>query len=146
MHIRGAIALFAPICMFPLGAGADVTVQEQTTFDLSVIKANSTMTELTTSDKQRRDTAMHCEGFMSMFCGNAQTGEITRLDRDVHWSLEPKKQEYRETPFMTAAQREAAMQEAQATLDKMKQCPAAPQSTAPGPNTSKCQMSAPKLT
>jgi hypothetical protein len=145
VHIRGAVALFVPICMFPLGAGADVTVEEQTSFDLSVIKAHSTMTELTTSDKQRRDTVMHCEGFMSMFCGNAQTGEITRLDRDVHWTLEPKKQEYRETPFMTAAQREAAMQEAQATLDKMKQCPAAPQSTAPGPNTSKCQMSAPKF-
>ena len=46
---------------------------------------------------------------------------------------------------MTAAQRQAAMQEAQATLEKMKQCPAAPQSTAPAPNTSKCQMSPPKF-
>ena len=82
---------------------------------------------------------------MSLLCGNAQGGEITRLDRDVVWTLEPKKQEYRETPFMTAAQRQAAMQEAQATLEKMKQCPAAPQSTAPAPNTSKCQMSPPKF-
>jgi len=82
---------------------------------------------------------------MALLCANAQSGEIIRLDRDLEWNLEPKKQEYRETPFMTAAQRQAAMQEAQATLEKMKQCPAAPQSTAPAPNTSKCQMSPPKF-
>ena len=34
---------------------------------------------------------------MSLLCGNAQGGEIVRLDRDVEWTLEPKKQEYRET-------------------------------------------------
>ena len=130
--------------MLAVGAHADVTVQEQTTFNLSVIKANTTMTELTTADKQRRDTVIHCDGFMSIFCGNAQSGEITRLDRGVRWTLEPKKQEYRETPFMTAAEREAAMQEAQAAIDKLKQCPASPQA-APGPNTSKCQMSPPKF-
>ena len=129
----------------PPGVQADVTIEEQSTFDFSIIKAHSTLTEFTTSDKQRRDNAVHCEGFMALLCANAQSGEIVRLDRDVEWNLEPKKQEYRETPFMTAAQRQAAMQEAQATLDKMKQCPAAPQSTAPAPNTSKCQMSPPKF-
>jgi hypothetical protein len=132
-------------CSLSLGARADVTIEEQSTFDFSIIKAHSTTTELTASDKQRRDNAVHCEGFMSLLCANAQSGEIIRLDRDVQWSLEPKKQEYRETPFMTAAQRQAVMQEAQATLEKMKQCPAAPQSTAPAPNTSQCQMSAPKF-
>jgi hypothetical protein len=146
MSIRGSAAAFALFCMFPLGADADVTIVEQSTFDFSIIKAQSTTTELTTSDKQRRDNAIHCDGFMSLLCGNAQGGEIIRLDRDVEWTLEPKKQEYRETPFMTAAQRQAAMQEAQATLEKMKQCPAAPQSnTAPAPNTAKCQMSPPKF-
>lgn len=145
MSIRRSVAAFALFWLLPLGAGADVTIVEQSTFDFSIIKAQSTMTELTTSDKQRRDNAVHCEGFMSLLCGNAQGGEIIRLDRDVEWTLEPKKQEYRETPFMTAAQRQAAMQEAQATLEKMKQCPAAPQSTAPAPNTSKCQMSPPKF-
>jgi hypothetical protein len=132
-------------CTLPLGARADVTIQEQSTFDFSIIKAHGTTTELTTIDKQRRDNAVHCEGFMALLCANAQSGDIIRLDRDVEWTLEPKKQEYREAPFMTAAQRQAAMQEAQATLDKMKQCPAAPQSTAPAPNTSKCQMSPPKF-
>jgi hypothetical protein len=145
MRIRRSPAAFALWCTLPLAAGADVTIEEQSTFDFSIIKAHGTLTELTTADKQRRDHAIHCEGFMSLLCGNAQSGEIIRLDRDVEWSLEPKKQEYRETPFMTAAQRQAAMQEAQATLEKMKQCPAAPQSTAPAPNTAKCQMSAPKF-
>lgn len=145
MSSRRSVAAVALFCMLPLGAGADVTIVEQSTFDFSIIKAQSTMTELTTADKQRRDNAVHCDGFMSLLCANAQGGEIIRLDRDVEWTLEPKKQEYRETPFMTAAQRQAAMQEAQATLEKMKQCPAAPQSTAPAPNTSKCQMSPPKF-
>jgi hypothetical protein len=124
---------------------ADVTIEEQSTFDFSVIKAHGTSTELTTTDKQRRDSALNCEGFMSMLCGNSQSGEIIRLDRDVQWFLEPKKQEYRETPFMTAAQRQEAEQQAQATLEKMKQCPAAKQSTAPAPNTSKCEMTPPKF-
>jgi hypothetical protein len=146
-HHQSFPALFIAVlvCTVPLGTRADVTIEEQSNFDFSIIKAHGTTTELTASDKQRRDNAVHCEGFMSLLCANAQSGEIIRLDRDVEWNLEPKKQEYRETPFMTAAQRQAAMQEAQATLEKMKQCPAAPQSTAPAPNTSKCQMSAPKF-
>ena len=138
--------LFATLaCTLPLGARADVTIEEQSTFEFTIIKEHGSTTELTASDKQRRDNAFHCEGFMSLLCGNAQSAEIIRLDRDLEWSLEPKKQEYRETPFPTPAQRQAAMQEAQATLEKMKQCPAAPQSTAPAPNTSKCQMSPPKF-
>ncbi len=139
-----AVAVFA-CCLLPRDARADVTIEEQSTFDVTIIKAHGSMTELTSADKQRRDSSLHCDGFMSLLCGNTQSGEIIRLDRDVEWSLEPKKQEYRETPLPTPAQRQAAMQEMQATLDKMKQCPAAAQSTAPGPNTSKCQMSAPKF-
>ena len=148
--IRRLAAISIPLaawagCMLALAARADVTVEEQSTFDLSVIKAHGNTTELTTADKQRRDGAMHCEGFMSLLCGNAQSGEIIRLDRDLEWTLEPKKQEYRETVFMSPAQRQAARQEAQATLEKMKQCPASPQSTAPAPNTANCQMSPPKF-
>jgi len=138
------IALASAALSTPGSARADVTIQEQSTFDLSVIKANGTSTELTTADKQRRDSTLHCEGFMSLLCGNAQSGEIIRLDRDLEWHLEPKKQEYRETPFLTPAQRQAAEQEAQAMMEKMKQCPAA-HNTAPGPDTSKCQMQPPKF-
>src|SRR5579859_6691417 len=126
-------------------AHADVTVQQQSTFDFSIIKAHSESTELVTADKERRDTTLHCEGlFMSLLCGNTQYGEIVRLDRDVEWRLEPKKQEYRETAFMTPAQRLAAEQEARASLERLKQCPASKQ-TAPGPDTQKCQLSPPKF-
>jgi hypothetical protein len=126
-------------------ARADVTIEDQSTFDVTIIKAHGTSTEFTTADKQRRDSSFSCEGFMSLLCGNTQSGEIIRLDKDLTWSLEPKKQQYRENPFMTAAQRQAAEQQVQAMMDKMKQCPAATQTTAPGPNTSKCEMSPPKF-
>lgn len=130
----------------PGAASADVTVQQQTTFDLAVIKAHGTTTEYTTTDKQRSDRDLHCEGFMSMFCGNAQSGDIIRLDRDLTWELEPKKKEYRETPFPTAAQRAAAAQQAQEMMQKFKQCPVAQQPQQPtAPDTSKCEMSPPKV-
>ena len=136
--------LAAAIAGAPGAVRADVTIDEQTTFDFAIIRAHGTSTEYTTADKQRRDSDLHCEGFMSLFCGNAQSGEIIRLDREVQWALEPKKKEYRETPFPTPAQRQAAEQQALAVMEKMKQCPV-PQSTASAPDTSKCQMSPPKF-
>jgi hypothetical protein len=140
------LAGFAALALAMTGAArADVTIEDQSTFDVTIVKAHGTSTEFTTADKQRRDSSFSCEGFMSLLCGNTQSGEIIRLDKDLTWSLEPKKQEYRENPFMTAAQRQAAEQQAQAVMDKMKQCPAAKQTTAPGPNTSKCEMSPPKF-
>lgn len=128
-------------------ARADVTVEQQTSFDLAFIKAHGKTTELTTSDKQRSDSDLHCEGFMSMVCGNAQGATIIRLDRGVEWTLEPKKKEYRETAFLTPAQRQAAEQQAQAMMEKIKQCPAMPHtaSTPSAPDTSKCQLSDPKI-
>ena len=140
------LAGFATLGITMTGAArADVTIEDQSTFDVTIVKAHGTSTEFTTADKQRRDSSFSCEGFMSLLCGNTQSAEIIRLDKDLTWSLEPKKQEYRENPFMTAAQRQAAEQQAQAVMDKMKQCPAAKQTTAPGPNTSKCEMSPPKF-
>ena len=123
---------------------ADVTIQQQTSFDFSLFKAHGTASEYTASDKQRRDSDLQCEGFMSMLCGNAQSAEIIRLDRDVRWTLEPRKKEYRESAFPTEAQRLAAQQQAQATLQKMQQCPAM-QGASSAPDTSKCQMSAPRF-
>jgi hypothetical protein len=82
---------------------------------------------------------------MSMFCGDTQSGEIVRLDRNVEWTLEPKKREYRETPLPTAAQLLAARQEAQAMMEKVKQCPAVAQHSAPAPDTSQCEMSPPRV-
>jgi len=147
-HAAGFVLAAATVHLATCASGsarADVTVEQQTTFDLGFIKAHGTSTEYTTADKQRRDSDLRCEGFMSMLCGNAQTGEIVRLDKDVNWALEPKKKAYRETPFMTAEQRQAAEQQAQAVMEKMKQCPAMQNTSAGAPDTSKCQMSPPRL-
>jgi hypothetical protein len=126
-------------------ARADVTVQQQTTFDLSLVKAHGSITELISSDKQRRDTVFQCEGLMSLVCRNAQSGEIVRLDKDVTWTLDPKKKEYLESHFPTAAERQAAEEKLRAMMEKLKQCPAAQQPAGPAPDTSKCQMSPPKI-
>jgi|HubBroStandDraft_2_1064218.scaffolds.fasta_scaffold61273_1 hypothetical protein len=143
--VRFVSAAFLAGALTAQPARADVTVQEQTTFDLSFIKAHGTTTELISSDKQRRDSEVHCEGLMSLVCRNAQNGEIVRLDKDVTWILDPKKKEYRETRFPTAAERQAAEEKLRAGLEKLKQCPAAQQQATPAPDTSKCQMSPPKI-
>jgi hypothetical protein len=144
----GAPALLAAVgaaCMVFGDAGADVTIQQQTVFDLSIVKAHSDSTEYTASDKQRRDSALHCEGLMSLVCGGNDAEEIIRLDRDLQWTLTPKRKEYLEHPLPTAAQREAQMLELQAEIDKMKQCPATQRQTAPAPDQSTCKMSPPKF-
>jgi len=64
-HPRSCARLLLPALAGCLGASlvarADVTIQQQATFDLSLIKAHSNTTELTSGDKQRRDTELHCE-------------------------------------------------------------------------------------
>ncbi|MBV8306556.1 MAG: hypothetical protein JO274_03675 [Gammaproteobacteria bacterium] len=139
-----ALAATAVTLAFPTASLADVTIQQQSTFDLSMIKAHITSTESTTADKQRRDSDMHCEGIMSLLCGNMQGGQIIRLDRDVEWTLEPKKKQYRESHFLTPEQRRAAEQHMKETLEKLQQCPAA-SNAAPAPDTSKCDMSPPSV-
>jgi hypothetical protein len=127
-------------------ARADVTIQELSTLDFGFFKQHATSTEYLTSDKRRHDTEAQCEGFMALFCKDAQNGDIVRLDRDLSWTLYPKDKQYKETPFPTAAQRQAAEQQALANMEKLKQCPATPQQAKPaGPDTSKCQMSPPKF-
>jgi hypothetical protein len=130
-------------CIAPM-ARADVTVQQETTFDVTMIKAHSTATEYTTADKQRRDSDTHCDGLMSIMCRNMANEHIVRLDRDVEWSLEPSKKEYVEHALPTAAEREAAAARARAELEKLKSCPAVQQNSS-APDTSKCDMSPPKL-
>lgn len=125
-------------------ARADVTVHEATSFDLAVIKAHGTSTEMTSVDRQRRDSDLHCEGLFSIFCRNVQSGEITRLDKDVIWRLDPKKKQYEETAFPSAEQRVLAQQKLKENLDKLQHCPAVQQRTT-APDTSKCELSPPKL-
>ena len=138
LHFATSVALALAIVVVGVSSPshADVTIQQQTSYDFAIIKAHGTRSELTSTDKRRSDSEMHCEGMMSMFCGNSQSGEIIRLDRNVEWVLEPKKKEYRETPLPTAAQLLAARQEAQAMMEKVKQCPAMTQHPASAPDTS----------
>ena len=147
LHFATSVALALAIVVVGVSSPshADVTIQQQTSYDFAIIKAHGTRSELTSTDKRRSDSEMHCEGMMSMFCGNSQSGEIIRLDRNVEWVLEPKKKEYRETPLPTAAQLLAARQEAQAMMEKVKQCPAMTQHPASAPDTSKCEMSPPRV-
>jgi hypothetical protein len=147
LHNSAALCLAAAAAMSAAPcARADVTIQQQTIFDLAVIKAHGTSTESTTSDKQRRDTELHCEGFWSLMCGNAQSGEIVRLDKDLRWTLDPKNKSYQESPFPTPAQRAEAERKLKEMMEKIKQCPAMQQqAAAPGPDTSKCEMTAPSI-
>ena len=129
-------------------AGADVTTQQSIALDAAgVVKVHGSSTEMTTADKQRKDSELHCEGFMSLLCGNARSGEIIRLDRDVAWQLRPDKKTYLETPFPTPEERAMAQQKLQETLDKMKQCQQQ-QTRRPAQSrgdTSDCDLSPPKV-
>jgi hypothetical protein len=146
-HLQGFATLglaAAAIMIGAPGARADVTIEQKTTFDLNIIKAHGTSTESTTADKQRRDSDTHCEGFMSLMCGNSQSGEIVRLDKDVTWQLDPKHKTYRESPFPTPEQRAEAERKMKEMMEKVKQCPAMQQQAA-APDTSKCEMTPPTI-
>jgi hypothetical protein len=123
---------------------ADVTIQQKMSLDVvSMIKVHGGSTTSLTADKKREDTESHCEGVMSLVCGNVQGGEIVRLDRDVTWHLEPNKKRYREQAFATPEEMAAMRARMQANLEKMRSCPVS-QKQQPI-DKSKCQMSPPKI-
>ncbi len=145
--IAATLALAAIGAAASGGALADVTIEQHSTMSLASIDMEINTSERTSNDKQRRDSDTKCHGFLAMFCRDAQSGEIVRLDKQVKWQLEPKKKQYTEHPFPTAEERALAQQQAQQLMDQMKQCPM-PQSTAghpTGPDTSHCQLSSPQL-
>ncbi len=145
--MREIVTVAAVLALTALPVAADVTIQQSVAMDVAgAIKMHGTTTDLLTSDKERRDSEFHCEGFMAMVCGNMRNGEIIRLDRDLSWQLRPDKKIYTETPFPTPEERAQAQQKMQETLDKMKQCQAS-QPKRPESNkgdTSDCDMSPPK--
>lgn len=125
-------------------ARADITQSKAMTFDMGLAKINSTITDRLSGQKKRSDTDTKCEGFLlSMICGDMRGGEIVRLDKDVTWRLEPKKKSYMETAFATPEQIAAAKAQRAALLEQLKNCPQPGQS--PGADTSKCDMSPPKV-
>jgi hypothetical protein len=123
---------------------ADVTVEQKTALDVaSIIRTHGSSTTNITADKQREDTESHCEGIMSLVCGNVHSGEIVRLDRGLTWHLEPDKKSYREDVFATPEELAEMRAKMQARLEKMRSCPVS-QKQQPI-DKSKCEMSPPKI-
>jgi hypothetical protein len=123
---------------------ADVTVEQKTTLDVaSMIRMHGATTTRITADKKRDDSESHCEGMMSLVCGNLHSGEIVRLDRGLTWHLEPDKKSYREDIFATPEQMAEMRARMQANLEKMRSCPVS-QKQQPI-DKSKCEMSPPKI-
>jgi hypothetical protein len=123
---------------------ADVSIQQKTSLDVaSMVRMHGATTTNLTTDKKREDTESHCEGMMSLLCGNLQGGEIVRLDRDVTWHLEPTKKRYREQTFATPEELAAMRAKMQANLEKMRSCPVS-QKQQPI-DKAKCTMSPPKF-
>jgi len=147
IHAGAALLALSALAGLPASSLADVTTQQSTTLDaVGIIKMHGSSVERTTPDKQRRQSEYHCEGMMSLLCGNTKTDDIIRIDRSLEWKLDPKAKTYLETPFPTPEERAAAQQKMQQTLEKMKQCPQQPQQPAQaGTDTSKCQMSPPRI-
>ena len=123
---------------------ADVTVEQKTNFDVaSMIRMHGAMTTSIAADKKREDTESHCEGVMSLVCGNMHGGEIVRLDRGVTWRLQPDKKSYREEVFATPQELAEMRARMQANLEKMRSCPVS--SKQQPIDKSKCEMSPPKI-
>jgi hypothetical protein len=134
----------AMLAAFTTTVRADVSIQQKTSLDVaSMIRMHGATTTNLTADKKREDTESHCEGMMSLLCGNLQGGEIVRLDRDVTWHLEPAKKRYREQTFATPEELAAMRAKMQANLEKMRSCPVS-QKQQPV-DKSKCTMSPPKF-
>jgi hypothetical protein len=146
MHVH-RVSLSALMVLAAAVAHADVTVQEQTTVNVAMIKAHGSSTRAITDDKERSESEFHCEGFMSMFCGKNSSLEIVRIDRGLTMSADTKKKTYLEKPFPTPEQIKAAQEHLNAVMEKMKSCPAPPAAASqPTVDTSKCTMSAPTST
>jgi hypothetical protein len=123
---------------------ADVTIEQKTNLDVvSMIRVHGALTTNITADKKRDDSEMHCEGMMSLICGNLHSGEIVRLDRGLTWRLQPDKKIYREEVFATPEEVAEMRAKMQANLEKMRSCPVS-QKQQPI-DKSKCEMSPPKF-
>ncbi len=125
-------------------AVADVTVQEQSTVSVAFMKAHTTDTRSIAGDKSRSETQFSCDGMMSMLCGHKKNVEILRLDQGVTWDIDAKKKTYTEVPLPTPEQTRAMVERQRAAVEKLKSCPQMRQAQT-GPDTSKCEMSEPRV-
>jgi hypothetical protein len=140
-------SLFYIVAGAPLWATAvqaDVTIEQKTTLEVaSIIRTHGSSTSSITTDRKREDTDSHCEGVMSLVCGNVRGGEIVRLDRGLTWHLEPDKKSYREDVFATPEELAQMRAKMQARIEQMRSCPVS-QKQQPI-DKSKCEMSPPKI-
>jgi hypothetical protein len=140
--LRGACFIAGVSMSF--AAQADVTIEQKITLDVaSMIRTHGGSTTNITADKKREDSESHCEGVMSLVCGNIHNGEIVRLDRGVTWRLQPDKKTYREDVFATPEEMAEMRAKMQARLEKMRSCPVSPRQQPI--DKSKCEMSPPKI-
>ena len=144
-HCSNFVVIGAALLGVAAVSRADVTVEEKTSFDVAFFKANGVSVEQYTADKKHRDYKFGCEGFMSILCGKNDSGEIIRLDKDTTYDLQPKKKQYREHAFPTAAERAELKRRIAENMEKMKQCSAQQPAAKPAVDPNKCQMSPPKI-
>src|SRR5580704_13934761 len=145
MRILRSACLTAGAALGTAAARADVTVEQKMTLDVaSVIRTHGSTTTNFAADKKREDTESHCEGMLSLVCGNVRGGEIVRLDRGLTWHLEPEKKSYREDIFATPEETAQMRAKMQARLEKMRSCPVVSPRQQPI-DKSKCEMSPPKI-
>jgi hypothetical protein len=143
-RVLNTVFIAAGLSLAASAAHADVTIDQKTTLDVaSMIKTHGASTTNITADKKREDNESHCEGMMSMICGNVHGGEIVRLDRGLTWHLQPDKKSYREDVFATPAEMAEIRAKMQARLEKMRSCPVSPRQQPI--DKSKCEMSEPKI-
>jgi hypothetical protein len=127
------------------GAFADVTVQEQMSLDVSIVKAHTTETSYFSGEKKRHEYQFACDGMMKLLCGKQNTLDIERIDEGVTWRIDDKQRTYTETTLITPEQWQKAMKQQQAAYDKLRSCPATRSASPAGPDTSKCEMSEPQI-
>src|SRR5665213_1145903 len=143
-RVLNTVCFIAGISLSIPAVQADVTVEQKTTLDVaSMIKTHGASTTSIAADKKREDTESHCEGMMSLICGNVHGGEIVRLDRGLTWHLQPDKKAYREDVFATPEEMAEVRARMQARIEKMQSCPVS-QKQQPI-DKSKCEMSPPKI-
>lgn len=144
LRVLGFVCLGGGASLAAATSRADVTIETKTTLDVvSLIRTHGSSTTNIAADKKREDTESHCEGMMSLVCGNVRSGDIVRLDRGLEWHLSPQKKTYREDIFATPEELAQVRARMQARLEKMRSCPVS-QKQQPV-DKSKCEMSPPKV-
>jgi hypothetical protein len=137
-HCRLQLLPFLALIIGPAGAIADVTVQEQLSLRTPNLRTQWINKQSLAGDKERSDLELRCEG--SSACDKNQRTDITRLDREAAWAIEPAKRAFTETLFKTRDQRRAVADQLKAPGQNS--CPQSQPGSLIDP--SKCELSSPK--